>query len=80
MARVLEAALDQGRTSASPSPLQIPLEAAFYQGGFSDLGREKPLVAQTVKNLPSVQNTQVQSLSQEDPLEKGMTTQSSILA
>ena len=44
------------------------------------MGREKPLAAQTVKNLPSMQNTQVQSLSQEDPLEKGMTTHSSILA
>ena len=30
------------------------------------------LVAQTVKNLPAVQQTQVQSLGQEDPLEKGM--------
>ena len=44
------------------------------------MGREKPLAAQMVKNLPSMQNTQVQSLSQEDPLEKGMTTHSSILA
>ena len=34
-----------------------------------------------VKNLPpAVQETQVQSLSQEDPLEKGMATHSSILA
>ena len=38
------------------------------------------LVAQTVKNPPAMQGTQVQSLSQEDPLEKGMTTHSSILA
>ena len=38
------------------------------------------LVAQTVKNLPAVQETQVQSLDQEDPLEKGMATQSSVLA
>ena len=38
------------------------------------------LVAQTVKNLPAVQETQVQSLGQEDPLEKGMATHSSILA
>ena len=37
-------------------------------------------MAQTVKNLPVVQETQVQSLGQEDPLEKGMATQSSILA
>ena len=37
-------------------------------------------MAQTVKNPPAMQGTQVQSLSQEDPLEKGMTTHSSILA
>ena len=33
-------------------------------------------MAQTVKNLPEVQETWVQSLSWEDPLEKGMTTHS----
>ena len=38
------------------------------------------LVAQTVKNLPAMQETRAQSLDQEDPLEKGMTTHSSILA
>ena len=38
------------------------------------------MVAQTVKNLPAVQETQVQSLGQEDPLEVGMTTCSSVLA
>ena len=38
------------------------------------------LVAQKVKNLPAVQKTGVQFLGQEDPLEKGMTTHSSILA
>ena len=37
------------------------------------------LVAQTVKNLPAMQETCVQSLSQEDPLEKEMATHSSIL-
>ena len=38
------------------------------------------LVAQMVKNLPAVQETWVQSLGQEDLLEKGMATHSSILA
>ena len=38
------------------------------------------LVAQTVKNLPAMQETRVLSLDQEDPLEKGMATHSSILA
>ena len=38
------------------------------------------LVAQMVKNLPAMQETQVQSLGWEDPLEKEMATHSSILA
>ena len=38
------------------------------------------LVAQTVKNPPRMQETRVQSLGQEDPLEKGRTTHSHILA
>ena len=38
------------------------------------------LVTQMVKNLPAMQEIRVQSLGQEDPLEKGMATQSSILA
>ena len=38
------------------------------------------LVTQMVKNIHAMQETQVQSLGQEDPLEKGMATHSSILA
>ena len=37
-------------------------------------------MAQKVKNLPAMQETWVQSLGQEDPLEKEMASQSSILA
>ena len=37
-------------------------------------------MAQSVKNLPAVQETLIQSLGQEDPLEKEMATHSSILA
>ena len=37
-------------------------------------------VAQSVKNLPVFQKTWVRSLGQEDPLEKGMATHSSVLA
>ena len=37
-------------------------------------------MAQMVKNLPAKQETQVQSLDWEDPLEKEMATHSSILA
>ena len=44
----------------------------LYQGTFP--------VAQTGKNLPVMQETQVWSLGREDPLEKGMATHSSILA
>ena len=40
----------------------------------------KSLVAQTVKTLPTVQETQVQSVSWEDPLKKRVATHSSILA
>ena len=38
------------------------------------------MVAQLVKNLPVMQEIQIQSLGWEDPLEKGMATHSSILA
>ena len=38
------------------------------------------LMAQTVKNLPAMQETQVRSLDGADPLEIGMTTHSSILS
>ena len=38
------------------------------------------LVAQVVRNLPAIQETQVQCLGWEDPLEKEMATHSSILA
>ena len=38
------------------------------------------LIAQSVKNLPAVQETQVQSLGWEDPLEKEMATHPSMLA
>ena len=37
-------------------------------------------MAQTVKNLPAMQENWVRDLGQEDPLEKGMATHSSVLA
>ena len=43
-------------------------------------GNWASLVVQMVKDLPAKQETLVQSLDQEDPLEKGMATHSSILA
>ena len=48
--------------------------------GFWQKYNDISLVAQMVKNLPHMLETQVQSLGREDPLEKGMATNSSILA
>ena len=47
---------------------------------YKDLRIWASLVAQTVKNLPPMQETQVQSLGREDPLQKGRATDSNILA
>ena len=41
---------------------------------------EASLMAQTVKSLPAMWETQVRSLGREDPLEKEMASHSSILA
>ena len=41
---------------------------------------KSPLVAQTIKNMPALLETLVQSLGWQDPLEKGMATHSNILA
>ena len=46
---------------------------------FTDLLVDK-MVAQMVKNVPAMQETRVESLGREDPLEKGMATHSSILS
>ena len=46
--------------------------------GFYTVGAS--LVTQTLKNLPAMQETQVRSLGQEDPLQKGMATHFSVLA
>ena len=43
-------------------------------------GNRASLVAQAVKNLLAMQETQVRSLSQEDPPDKGMATHFSVLA
>ena len=47
---------------------------------FSYLRTATSVVAQSIKNLPTVQETQVRFLGREDPLEKEMETHSSILA
>ena len=48
--------------------------------GNLELANAPSMVAQTVKCLPTMQETQVQSLGREDPLEKEMAAHSSILA
>ena len=65
--------------ATSPSPLYIGKEVCMHIYIYLFIYRAS-LVAQKVKNLPAMQETQVQPLSQEDPLEKGMATHSSILA
>ena len=44
------------------------------------LSSRASLVAQLVKNLPVMQETWIQSLGREDPLEKGKATHSNVLA
>ena len=61
----------------------IPFRVQFGSSSWwhwASLVAQTVMVAQTVKNLPAMRETQVPSLGQEDPLEKGMATHSSILA
>ena len=53
--------------------IQVPLRGAGLVVGWASL------VAQRIKRLPAMQETQVRSLGWEDPLEKEMATHSSIL-
>ena len=48
-----------------------------WQRGCTSLSTRASLVAQTVKHLPAMQETGVQSLGWEDPLEKAMAPHSS---
>ena len=75
-----ESALDQLKaTIYNPTILGHPqiLQRLFF---FCLNTKGASLVAQMVKNPPAVQETQVRSLGQEDPLAEGMATHSSILA
>ena len=72
-----------------PSHPPVPLNPIFFFffGGITmqhmDLphqGQNSCSLAQTVKNLPALQETQVPSLGQDYPLEQGLATHSSILA
>ena len=71
-------------TDGQIKPVSVPSLTQHWDLTFSEhsyvlgtlytpsLQLQASLVAQTVKNLPAMQETQVQSLGQEDPLEKGM--------
>ena len=69
-------------TCNAGDPSSIPGSGSSLGEGIGYSGQHfwASLVAQLVKNLPAMMNTCVQSLGWEDPLEKGKTTYSSILA
>ena len=71
-----ESACHAGDTGLIPGSGRSPGEGRGYPRQYSWAS----LVAQLVKNLPAVQETPVQLLGQEDTLEKGKATHSSILA
>ena len=56
----------------------LPVQWAEFPSLVGEL--RASLVAQSVRNLPAVQETRVRSLGWEDPLEKEMATHSSILS
>ena len=62
-----------------PYTIQAKIPYTIYHTGF--LGRSNSMytMVQMVKNLPAMQEPRVRSLGQEDPLEEGMATHSSIL-
>ena len=64
-------------TTGKNRTLALTREASVI---YSSVYMRASLVAQTIKNLPAMQESQVQSLGQEDPLVKGMVTHFSILA
>ena len=66
------------RRSSRSRDETLSLMSPALAGGF--FSTWVSLVAQMVKNLPAIRETWVQSQDQEDPLEKGMATHSSILA
>ena len=67
-------------------PFHLSSERPGDSGRQTDLSKHRPqltvasLIAQSVKTLPAVQETRVQFLGWEDPLEKEMATHSSSLA
>ena len=60
--------------------LSLSLKVTYMIGQVNNVIYDIYRVAQMVKNLSAMQKTWIQSLGQEDPLEKGMATHSNILA
>ena len=73
---VKESTCSEGDLSSIPVSGSSPGEGIRYPLQYSWAS----LVAQMVKNLPAMQETWVQSLGLEDPLEEGTATHSSLLA
>ena len=71
-----ESVCNAGDPCLTPGSQRYPGEGIGYSLQYSWVS----LVAQTVKNLPAMQESWVRSLSWEDPLEEGMATHSSILS
>ena len=71
-----ESACNEGDPSWFPGSGRSPGEGIGYPLQYSWAS----VIAQTVKYPPAMQETWVQSLDGEDPLEKGMATHSSVLA
>ena len=70
-----ESACNAGGPGSIPGSGRSPGEGIGYPLQYSWAS----LVAQTVKNLPAMQETWVQSLGWKDPLEEGMATHSTVL-
>ena len=67
-------------STATPHRIQLSSKTLINGWEFIPFPLLAFMVAQKVKNQPAMQETRVRILSQEDPLEKGMATHSSILA
>ena len=72
--------LKQSPQSWTVQEREISILNCTYEKSAFDYFPRTSLVAQTVKHLPTMRETQVPSLAREDPLEKEMATHSSILA
>ena len=72
----------EGESKAWSLILHIRSWPLYHTSGFKDMLRNITgfLSGSAVKKLPVMQDTRVRSLGEEDPLEKGMVTHSSILA